>query len=97
MKKTMLGVTAFAAAGAIALAGCSSTGEATPSASPTAGGSAAAAAEDITLWLMGTDTPEALIDYLKTTYTEVNGGELTVEQIGWGDAIASLTTALPDA
>lgn len=98
MKKTMLGLTAFAAAGAIALAGCSTSGETTEtgssadSSSPTGG-----AAEDITLWLMGTDTPDALIDYLKDTYTEENGGSLTVEQIGWGDAIASLTTALPDS
>ncbi|WP_062463270.1 extracellular solute-binding protein [Demequina soli] len=98
MKKTMLGVTAFAAAGAIALAGCSSPSEpaASTSADPT-GGATTAAAEDITLWLMGTDTPDALIDYLKTTYSTENGGNLTVEQIGWGDAIASLTTALPDS
>lgn len=97
MKKTMLGVTAFAVAGALALAGCSSSGETpTPSASPTTSGSVAAG-EDITLWLMGTDTPDTLIDYLKTTYAETNGGALTVEQIAWGDAIASLTTALPDS
>lgn len=99
MKKTMLGMVAFATAGALALAGCSSSGgETTTSAEPTTGGSAVGAgAEDITLWLMGTDTPDALIDYLKTTYAEENGGALTVEQIGWGDAIASLTTALPDS
>jgi N,N'-diacetylchitobiose transport system substrate-binding protein len=46
---------------------------------------------------MGTDTPDVAIDYLKTTYTEVNGGSLTVEQIGWGDANAALLTALPDS
>lgn len=99
MKKTMLGVTAFAAAGALALAGCSSSGETASSAAPSTDGTTAVGggAEDITLWLMGTDTPDALIDYLKTTYTEENGGALTVEQIGWGDAIASLTTALPDS
>ncbi|WP_082098765.1 extracellular solute-binding protein [Demequina iriomotensis] len=100
MKKTMLGATAFAAAGAIALAGCSSTGEGSTDNSPSAAGSETAAApvaEDITLWLAGTDTPEALIEYLKTEYTEVNGGSLTVEQIGWGDLISSLTTALPDS
>jgi N,N'-diacetylchitobiose transport system substrate-binding protein len=45
---------------------------------------------------MGTDTPDPLIEYLQTTYADTNGGELTVEQIGWGDAISSLTTALPD-
>lgn len=97
MKKTMIGVTAFAAAGAIALAGCSTSAEPGSSASPSASDSAMAAAEDITLWLAGTDTPEALIEYLKTEYTDVNGGALTVEQIGWGDLISSLTTALPDS
>ncbi|MDN4482719.1 extracellular solute-binding protein [Demequina lignilytica] len=99
MKKTMLGMVAFATAGALALAGCSSSGDETASsAEPTTGGSATGAgAEDITLWLMGTDTPDDLIDYLKTTYADQNGGTLTVEQIGWGDAIASLTTALPDS
>ncbi|WP_296664704.1 extracellular solute-binding protein [Demequina sp.] len=97
MKKTMIGVTAFAAAGAIALAGCSTSADPASEASPSASDSAMAAAEDITLWLAGTDTPEALIEYLKTEYTDVNGGALTVEQIGWGDLISSLTTALPDS
>ncbi|WP_062380466.1 extracellular solute-binding protein [Demequina pelophila] len=104
MKKTLIGAAAFAAAGAIALTGCG--GSADTATDETAGGTdattdattdTAAGAEDITLWLMGTDTPDDLIDYLKTTYTEENGGDLTVEQIGWGDAIASLTTALPDS
>ncbi len=102
MKKMTLGVTAFAAASAIVLAGCSSSGTddgatADSTSSATSGGGAAATAEDITLWLMGEqDTPEALVDYLKSEYTEVNGGTLTVERIGWADAITSLTTALPD-
>ncbi|WP_082099503.1 extracellular solute-binding protein [Demequina maris] len=96
MKKTMIGATAFAAAGAIALAGCSTASDPASETSPSASDTAAAA-EDITLWLAGTDTPEALIEYLKTEYTDVNGGSLTVEQIGWGDLISSLTTALPDS
>ena len=67
MKKTMLGVVAFATAGAIALAGCSSSGgETTSSASPTTGGSAVGSgAEDITLWLMGTDTPDASLGMIE--------------------------------
>ncbi|WP_084124328.1 extracellular solute-binding protein [Demequina sp. NBRC 110054] len=98
MKKTTLSAAAFVAAGAIALTGCSSSegSDASESASSEAT-EAAPVAEDITLWLAGTDTPDTLIDYLKTTYTEENGGELTVEQIGWGDLISSLTTALPDS
>ncbi|WP_082101341.1 extracellular solute-binding protein [Demequina rhizosphaerae] len=96
MKKTMIGATAFAAAGAIALAGCSTASDSGSDSSPAASDTAAAS-EDITLWLAGTDTPEALIEYLKTEYTDVNGGSLTVEQIGWGDLISSLTTALPDS
>ena len=93
MKKKTLVATALVAAGVLSLAACSTSSEPEDTTSASA---AAAGGEDITLWLMGTDTPEALIDYLKTEYTEVNGGELTVEQIGWGDAISSLTTALPD-
>lgn len=56
----------------------------------------AASGEDITLWLAGTDTPEAALTYLTDTYSATNGGELTIEQIGWGDLIPSLTAALPD-
>ena len=53
--------------------------------------------QDITLWLMGGDTPDALRDYLKTEYAEATGGTLTIEEQGWGDALSKLTTALPDA
>jgi len=56
----------------------------------------AAGGDDITLWLAGTDTPEAALTYLTETYSATNGGELTIEQIGWGDLIPSLTAALPD-
>jgi len=58
---------------------------------------AAAAGEDITLWLAGTDTPEAALTYLTETYATTTGGELSIEQIGWGDLIPSLTAALPDS
>jgi len=91
----MISAVAAATAGALLLAGCQSGGdEPTTSADP--GTPGAAVAQDITLWLAGTDTPDALIDYLKSEYTAENGGTLTVEQIGWGDLIPSLTTALPD-
>ncbi|MEZ5297353.1 MAG: extracellular solute-binding protein [Ilumatobacteraceae bacterium] len=57
----------------------------------------AAEGEDITLWLAGTDTPEAALTYLTETYSANTGGELSIEQIGWGDLIPSLTAALPDS
>ncbi|MEM7325121.1 MAG: extracellular solute-binding protein [Actinomycetota bacterium] len=52
--------------------------------------------EDISLWLAGTDTPDAALTYLTETYAETTGGTLSIEQIGWGDLIPSLTAALPD-
>ncbi|MEZ5226372.1 MAG: hypothetical protein R2710_06760 [Acidimicrobiales bacterium] len=52
-------------------------------------------AQDITLWLAGIDTPEAALTYLTETYAATNGGELTIEQIGWGDLIPSLTARCP--
>jgi len=57
----------------------------------------APAGEDITLWLAGTDTPEAALTYLTETYASTTGGELSIDQIGWGDLIPSLTAALPDS
>ncbi len=95
MKKKTLAAVAMAAAGVLALAACGSGSDTEATSAATS--AAAGGAEDITLWLMGTDTPDALIDYLKTTYADENGGTLTVEQIAWQDAISSLTTALPDA
>ncbi|TQL46995.1 carbohydrate ABC transporter substrate-binding protein (CUT1 family) [Homoserinimonas aerilata] len=85
MKKT-LGVVAAAATAALILAGCSTTAPAED-----AGG------KDVTLWLMGGDTPDTLRDFLKTEYADATGGTLTIEEQAWGDAIAKLTTALPDA
>lgn len=52
----------------------------------------------ITLWLAGGDTPDALREYLKTTFEKENeGSTLKIEQQEWGDLVTSLTTALPDA
>ncbi|MEM9891331.1 MAG: extracellular solute-binding protein [Actinomycetota bacterium] len=53
--------------------------------------------EDITLWLAGTDTPDVALEYLTDTYAASTGGTLSIEQIGWGDLISSLTAALPDS
>ncbi|AYF97465.1 extracellular solute-binding protein [Protaetiibacter intestinalis] len=87
--KRKIGAVAAATAALVVLAGCASTPE-TPSTDDAKG-------QDITFWLMGGDTPDALRDYLKTEYNERTGGTLTIEEQGWGDALAKLTTALPDA
>jgi N,N'-diacetylchitobiose transport system substrate-binding protein len=103
MKKTMIGAAAAATATALVLAGCSSSSDdesTSPSADASAGTSGEATAveaADITLWLMGGDTPADLRTYLEDTYKAENGGTLTIEEQGWGDAVAKLTTALPDA
>ncbi|GIG54724.1 extracellular solute-binding protein [Demequina activiva] len=103
MKKMTSGAVAFAAASAIVLAGCSSSGsdeEPTTDATDDATTEEATetVAQDITLWLMGApDTPEPLVTYLQDTYAENNGGTLTVEAVAWSDALPKLTTALPDA
>ena len=86
--KKKIGVVAAATAALLVFAGCS---QATPPAEESADG------QNITFWVMGGDTPEALRDYLKTEYNKATGGTLTIEEQGWGDALAKLTTALPDA
>ena len=84
--KRKIGAVAAATAALIVLAGCS------PSAP-----AESADGQDITLWVMGGDTPDTLRDYLKTEYAEATGGTLTIEQQDWADALSKLTTALPDA
>jgi N,N'-diacetylchitobiose transport system substrate-binding protein len=84
--KRKIGLVAAATAALVVLAGC-----ATPSTPADEGG------KDITLWLMGGDTPDALRDYLKTTYADTTGGTLTIEEQDWADALSKLTTSLPDA
>ena len=81
-----IGALALATASLIVLAGCAT---ATP---PADTGS-----KNISMWVMGGDTPDALRTYLKTTYAAATGGTLTIEQQDWSDALAKLTTALPDA
>ncbi|MET0977026.1 MAG: extracellular solute-binding protein [Leifsonia sp.] len=88
--KRKYAVAAVATAAALVLAGCSSTGG-------DAASTESAKGQDITLWLMGGDTPDALRDYLKSEYKKETGGTLKIEEQGWGDAVAKLTTALPDA
>ncbi|MBN9104773.1 MAG: extracellular solute-binding protein [Propionibacteriaceae bacterium] len=88
----LLSALAVATASVVALSGCASGGGATTA--PSAPGSPAA--QNITLWLAGGDTPDALRDYLKKTYNEKTGGTLTIEQQAWPDLVTKLTTALPD-
>lgn len=83
--KRKIGAVALATAALVVLAGCAT---ATPPADE--GG------KDITLWVMGGDTPDALRSYLKTEYAKATGGTLTIEQQDWADALSKLTTALPD-
>jgi N,N'-diacetylchitobiose transport system substrate-binding protein len=78
---------AAATATALILAGCSTTD------SPSGEGGD----ENITLWLNGGDTPDELRDYLKSEFEDATGGTLTIEEQSWTDALAKLTTALPDA
>lgn len=55
-------------------------------------------AGDITFWVAGGDTPQELRDYLVDTFAAENpGSTLTIEEVGWGDLVTRLTTALPDA
>ena len=61
--KKMLSVVALATASALALTACASG----TTSSPATSGSASAAPQNITLWLAGGDTPDALREYLKTT------------------------------
>ncbi|MCU1412111.1 MAG: extracellular solute-binding protein [Rhodoglobus sp.] len=87
--KRKIGLVALATAALVVLAGCS-----TPAPAPA---EESADGQNITLWLMGGDTPDALRDYLKTEYADATGGTLTIEQQDWADALSKLTTALPDA
>jgi N,N'-diacetylchitobiose transport system substrate-binding protein len=82
-----LGAVALLGASAVALAGC-------------AGGSAgsdgeAAATGELTVWLVGTDTPQDARDYLKETFEEENEGwTLTIEEKTWADTSDNYVAAL---
>lgn len=85
---------AIGAVAALALAGCSSgddsSGDATTSKAPDKPN----AEREISLWLAGEDTPDELIDWLTTEFKEQTEATLKVEQVGWGELIPRLTTAL---
>ena len=91
MKKFGIAAASLATVAALLLAGCSTTSSSGSTTPADDGG------KDITLWLNGGDTPDALRDYLKTSYAKATGGTLTIEEQDWTDALAKLTTALPDS
>jgi len=52
--------------------------------------------QDITLWLVGSTTPQSLRDYLVTQYRSLNGGTLTIEEQTWSRLTTRLGTAVLD-
>ncbi|MDR1449490.1 MAG: extracellular solute-binding protein [Propionibacteriaceae bacterium] len=56
-----------------------------------------ASGQNITLWLIGADTPDEARTWLKEAYAAKTGGTLTIEEQTWGDIVTKLTTSLPDA
>ncbi|MDQ1575800.1 MAG: N,N-diacetylchitobiose transport system substrate-binding protein [Microbacteriaceae bacterium] len=91
MKRKLASVTAVALASALALAGCSGTSTDTGSGASTDG-----KGKTITLWLVGSDTPDTLRTYLKDEFKKETGGTLNIQQQDWGNIVTKLTTALPD-
>ncbi|MBO3084606.1 extracellular solute-binding protein [Cellulomonas fengjieae] len=87
----------FAAVGAVAalaLTACSNGDDAADT--PTGDGTPEAAT--ITLWLNGTDTPDALREYLTTTFESENpGSKLVIEEQDWNGLVPRLQTALGSA
>ena len=89
MKRKLVGLAAVATASALVLAGCASGGS--------TGASTDGKDKTVTLWLVGSDTPDKLRNYLKTEFNKETGATLKIEQQDWGDIVTKLTTALPDA
>ncbi|MDR1851181.1 MAG: extracellular solute-binding protein [Propionibacteriaceae bacterium] len=96
MKRTAA-LLAMVTSGALLFSACGSPSNAGNSAAPSNSSSeSAAAGQNITLWLAGSDTPTALREYLQETYKKKTGGTLKIEEQTWGDLVTKLTTALPD-
>ncbi|WP_456789555.1 extracellular solute-binding protein [Cellulomonas sp. P5_C5] len=87
----------FAAVGvaaALTLTACGNGDDAADS--PTEAGTPEAAT--IKLWLNGTDTPDALREYLTTTFESENpGSKLVIEEQDWSGLVPRLQTALGSA
>ena len=81
-----LGALALVGASAVVLAGCAGGSGATPSEAETG---------EITVWLVGTDTPDTAREYLKDTFEAENEGwTLTVEEKTWADTSETYVAAL---
>lgn len=88
----MLRFAAVGVAAALALTACSP-GDDTGSDDTTDGGTPAPAT--IKLWLNGTDTGDALREYLVTTFEKENpGSKLVIEEQDWSGLVPRLQTAL---
>ncbi|UNX54257.1 extracellular solute-binding protein [Georgenia sp. TF02-10] len=96
MKKQITGALAALAVGTAGLAACSG-GSGGGSADADAAGTGGGEGDSLTLWLMGSDTPDELRTYLQETFEENTGAELVIEEQDWANAVTKLTTALPDA
>ncbi|MFT0762529.1 extracellular solute-binding protein [Scrofimicrobium sp. R131] len=100
MKRKWIALGAAAAVSLSALAGCSSGGSDKQSEDQSAGAGSSetvdGAGKEITLWLIGGDTPDELRDYLKDEFNKRTGATLKIEEQGWGDIITKLTTSMPD-
>jgi N,N'-diacetylchitobiose transport system substrate-binding protein len=82
-----LGALAVLGASAVALAGCAGGAGGTTS--------SAAATGELTVWLVGTDTPQDARDYLKTTFESENEGwTLNIEEKTWADTSDNYVAAL---
>jgi N,N'-diacetylchitobiose transport system substrate-binding protein len=87
--KFKLSAVALVSAAAIALTACGGgTTPATSNAPAPQGG-------EIRVWLVGTDTPQAARDYLKSTFEAENAGStLVIEEQQWTGLVDKLTTSL---
>jgi N,N'-diacetylchitobiose transport system substrate-binding protein len=82
-----LGAIALVGASAVLLAGCAGGSGAPAPSEPSTG--------DLTVWLVGTDTPQTARDYLKETFEDENEGwTLTIEEKTWADTNDTYTAAL---
>jgi N,N'-diacetylchitobiose transport system substrate-binding protein len=82
-----LGALALVGASAVVLAGCATGGTGAAPSEPSTG--------ELTVWLVGADTPQTARDYLKDTFEDENEGwTLTVEEKTWADVSDTYTAAL---
>lgn len=82
-----LGALALVGASAVVLAGCAGGGSGAAPEEPSTG--------ELTVWLVGTDTPQTARDYLVETFEEENDGwTLQIEEKTWADVSDTYTAAL---